>query len=79
MATAARAMEHPRPANGASGGMNTDMDTLFMMSGIALMVFGAGLVLANPVMRRMLGELNIGNLAQTALPDLQRYIRLRDM
>ena len=78
MATAARAFQRTEPSNG-SPLMTTDMDTLFMMSGIALMVFGAGLVLANPVMRRMLGDLNLGNLAQTALPDLQRYMRLRDM
>ncbi len=78
MATAARAM-YTAERQSSEAGMTTDRDTLFLMSGIALMVFGAGLVMANPVIRRFLGEIGIGKLAQEALPDLQRYIRLRDM
>ena len=78
MATAARAMHAVENANGERS-FGADMDTLFMVGGIAMMVFGAGLVLANPVIRRFMGELGVGNLAQAALPDLQRYIRLRDM
>lgn len=77
MATAARAM-HAENTNGERV-LGADMDTLFMVGGIAMMVFGAGLVLANPVIRRYMGELGVGNLAQAALPDLQRYIKLRDM
>ena len=57
----------------------TDMDTLFMVGGIALMVFGAGLILSNPLVRRYMGHIGVGNLAQAALPDLQRYMKLRDM
>ncbi len=71
-------MQHMEHTNGAAE-IKTDNDTLFLMGGIALMVFGAGLVLANPAMRRMMGEIGIGDLAQSALPDFQRYIRLRDM
>lgn len=78
MATAARAMHAVEHTNGERG-LSTDMETLFMVGGIALMVFGAGLVLANPVVRRYMGELGVGNLAQSALPDIQRYMRLRDM
>lgn len=78
MATAARAMHAVESTNGERS-FGADMDTLFMVGGIAMMVFGAGLVLANPVIRRYMGELGVGNLAQAALPDLQRYIRLRDM
>jgi hypothetical protein len=55
------------------------MDTLFMVGGVALMVFGAGLILSNPLVRRYMGQIGIGNLAQAALPDSQRYMRLRDM
>lgn len=61
-------------SNGAS-----DKDTLFMLSGIALVVFGAGLILSNPIARRYLGQLGLGNLAQGALPDLDRYLKLRSM
>ena len=54
-------------------------DTLYMMGGVALMVFGAGLVLSNPYVRRYMSQLGIGNLAQTVMPDVERYLRLRAM
>ena len=57
----------------------TDRDTLFMLSGVALIVFGAGLILSNPIVRKYLGQAGIGNLAQNALPDLERYLKLRSM
>lgn len=57
----------------------TDKDTLYMLSGVALIVFGAGLILSNPLIRRYLGQVGIGNLAQAALPDLDRYLKLRSM
>jgi len=56
-----------------------DRDTLFMISGVAFIVFGAGLILSNPLVRRYMGQMGIGNLAQAALPDLDRYLRLRAM
>ena len=56
-----------------------DKDTLFMLSGIALVVFGAGLILSNPIARRYLGQFGVGNLAEAALPDLDRYLKLRSM
>jgi hypothetical protein len=57
----------------------TDRDTLFMLSGVALIVFGAGLILSNPIAKRYLGQFGIGDLAQAALPDLDRYLKLRAM
>jgi hypothetical protein len=57
----------------------TDNDTLYMLSGVALIVFGAGLILSNPIARRYLGKIGIGDLAQAALPDLDRYLKLRAM
>jgi hypothetical protein len=59
-------------------GLN-DKDTLYMLSGVALVVFGAGLILSNPIARRYLGQFGLGNLAQAALPDLDRYLKLRSM
>jgi hypothetical protein len=56
-----------------------DKETLFMLGGLALMLFGAGLVLSNPSVRRYLGQVGLGNLASAALPDLERYFRLRSM
>lgn len=57
----------------------TDKDTLFMLSGVAFIVFGAGLILSNPMVRKYLGQIGVGNLAQAALPDLDRYLKLRSM
>jgi hypothetical protein len=54
-------------------------DTLFMLGGISLMVFGAGLILTNPIVRRYMGKMNIGSLAQAAIPDVERYLKLRAM
>jgi hypothetical protein len=56
-----------------------DKDTLFMLGGVALIVFGAGLILTNPIVRRYMGQLGVGDLANLALPDLDRYLKLRSM
>jgi len=66
-------MEH------AGNGVSSDRDTLYMLGGVALIVFGAGLILSNPIVRRYMGQIGIGNLAQAALPDFERYLRLRAM
>jgi hypothetical protein len=58
---------------------STDRDTLFMLSGVAFIVFGAGLILSNPLVRRYLGQAGVGSLVQGALPDLDRYLKLRSM
>jgi hypothetical protein len=60
-------------------GSFNDKDTLFMLGGVALIVFGAGLILTNPIARRFLGQLGVGDLASLALPDLDRYLKLRAM
>lgn len=60
-------------------GSVTDKDTLYMLSGVALVVFGAGLILSNPIARRYLGQFGVGDLASAALPDLDRYLKLRAM
>lgn len=66
-----------RETNG-NGGIS-DRDTLLMLSGVALVVFGTGLILSSPVARRYLNQFGIGDLAQAALPDLDRYLKLRAM
>ncbi len=56
-----------------------DKETLYMLGGVALVIVGAGLVLSNPTVRRYLGQVGVGDLASAALPDLERYFRLRSM
>jgi hypothetical protein len=65
--------------NGDNRASDEARDTLFMMGGVALMVFGAGLILANPLVRRYLGQTNIGGLLSTAIPDVERYMKLKAM
>ena len=56
-----------------------DRDTLFMLTGAALIVFGAGLILSNPLIRKYMGQLGVGNLAKDLMPDIDRYLKLRSM
>jgi hypothetical protein len=57
----------------------SDKDTLYMLSGAALILFGAGLILANPLVRRYLGQFGVGSFVAGALPDIDRYLKLRNM
>lgn len=57
----------------------SERDTLFMLGGVALVVFGAGLIVTNPIARKYLGQIGIGDLASAALPDLDKYLKLRAM
>jgi hypothetical protein len=50
-----------------------------MLGGVALIVFGAGLILSNPFVRRYMSRIGVGNLAQTVMPDVERYLKLRAM
>jgi hypothetical protein len=67
-----------RSPNGGSD-TSTDRDTLYMLGGVALVVFGAGLILSNPMARRLLGQVGLGDIAQAAIPDVERYMKLRSM
>lgn len=58
---------------------NDTRDTLFLLGGVALVVFGAGLILSTPAVRRLLGSGGVGNLLSAAVPDLERYMRLKSM
>ena len=67
------------PASNGDAETGRDAETLYLLGGIALVVFGAGLVLTNPTVRRLIGQIGVGNLAQNVIPDVQRYFRLREM
>jgi hypothetical protein len=51
----------------------------FSLGGAALVLFGAGLMMSHPLVRRYLGQLGLNNLAQAAIPDIERYMKLRSM
>lgn len=63
----------------ASNSNGSDKETLYMLGGVALVVFGAGLILSSPVVRRYMSQIGVGNLAQGVLPDIERYFKLRAM
>lgn len=65
--------------NGDNHVSDESRDTLFMMGGVALMIFGAGLILSNPLVRRYLGQTNVGGFLTAAIPDVERYLKLRAM
>jgi hypothetical protein len=70
-------MEHTQhDQNGAES-----RDTLLMLSGVSLVIFGAGLILSNPIVRRLMAQTGMGglNLLQAAVPDLEKYMKLRNM
>ena len=59
---------------------NESRDTLFLLGGAAMMVFGAGLILSTPAVRQYLGGVSIGNMVGAIIPkDFQRYMRMRSM
>jgi hypothetical protein len=58
---------------------NETRDTMFLLGGAALVLFGAGLILSTPMVKRALGGAGVGNLIGAAVPDLERYLRLRAM
>jgi hypothetical protein len=62
-----------------SNGDALNKDTLYMLGGVALMVFGAGLILSNPIVRRYMGQLGIADLAGNVMPDIERYMKIRSM
>jgi hypothetical protein len=60
-------------------GNSNDRDTLFMVGGVALVVFGTGLILSNPVVRRYMGQMGLGDVIGNFIPDVERYFKLRSM
>ena len=62
-----------------TNGVGTDKDTLYVLGGIALVVFGAGMILSNPLIRKYIGQMGLGGMAMASLPDIDRYFKLRAM
>jgi hypothetical protein len=66
-------------ANATMNRNDNNKDTLYMLGGLAMVVFGAGLILTNPFVRRYTSQLGAGGMLGAALPDVERYFRLRSM
>ena len=62
-----------------SNHLGSDKETLYLLGGAALVLFGTGLILSNPTVRRYLGQIGVGSLLTAALPDVDRYLKLRNM
>ena len=62
--------------NGASNEMR---DTILMFGGAALVMLGAGMILASPAIRKYVGGLNPAKLLTAAVPDLQRYLKMKEL
>jgi hypothetical protein len=54
-------------------------EMLLLFSGVALAVFSTGLILSNRNVRQLLGQVRPGAMIQAAVPDFQRYLKLRAM
>jgi hypothetical protein len=54
-------------------------DMLMAIGGVALVVFGAGLIMSHPFVRRYLGNSGLGGLVAAAIPDIERYMKLKSM
>jgi hypothetical protein len=57
-------------------------ETMYLLGGAAMIVFGAGLILSTPIVRKYLSGMGVGNvgtLVSAAMPDFQRYLKLRSM
>jgi hypothetical protein len=59
--------------------VGSDKETLYILGGLAMVVFGTGLILSNPLVRRYLGKIGLGNIIKMTLPDFDRYLKLRAM
>jgi hypothetical protein len=73
----------------ANNGSDDSKDMLYLVGGFALMIAGAGLIMAHPQVRRQLrmgidrvlpgiqDNFNLG--LTTIVPDVQRYMKIRSM
>lgn len=52
---------------------------LYLFGGVALVIFGAGLIASHPTVRKYLEQMGVSDLVQAAVPDVERYLKLRSM
>jgi len=52
---------------------------LYLFGGLALVVLGTGLIVSHPSIQKYLGQMGLNDLVQAAVPDVERYLKLRSM
>lgn len=72
-----------------NNGSNGSKDMLYLVGGLALLVAGAGLIMAHPMVRQQLRDglsralpgipENLSGGLSTVVPDFQRYMKIRSM
>ena len=64
----------------STNGNGNDKDTLYMLGGVALVVFWSGFdSLQYLSFIGICARIGVGNLAHTVMPDIERYLKLRAM
>ena len=72
-----------------NNGSNGSKDMLYIVGGVALLIAGAGLIMAHPGVRQQLKSnldrmmpgmpQNLSGGLSTVVPDFQRYMKIRSM
>jgi hypothetical protein len=72
-----------------NSGSNGSKDMLYLVGGLALLIAGAGLIMAHPGIRQQLKSnldrvlpgipQNLSTGLSTVVPDFQRYMKMRNM
>lgn len=52
---------------------------LCLFGGVALLIVGTGLIISHPTVRRYMNQMAVADLVQAAVPDVERYLKLRSM
>jgi hypothetical protein len=75
--------------NSGNGNSSESREIIYLMGGVALMIFGAGLVMTNPAVRKTVAaglsavlpdmQKKFGPDMSALGPDIQRYMKLRSM
>ena len=73
----------------ATNGSDDSKDMLYLVGGVALLIAGAGLILAHPQVRQQVRssldrflpgvQSNLSGTLAAVVPDFQRYMKLRSM
>ncbi len=52
---------------------------MYLFGGLALVVLGTGLIISHPSIQKYMGQMGLTDMVQAAVPDVERYLKLRSM